>query len=214
MDLTLPQRLYLLSYDTDKNRFDPVSAAYRGQLLCAAALADLTLGGLLSPRDGKVTRAIARAPKDPFLARVLSDLSPNEPHHWINLLYLQMGRAEEMVRGELVADGAVTVRRGRTLGVFPTRTVVLDRPEEVSRLRERTRDAVLGGRDAAAVPLQDAAMVAIAAEGDVWTVFAPNERWRHRPAVRALQERFDAAAPGLRNAVRTAVMATGKGASA
>lgn len=214
MDLTLPQRLYLLSYDTDKNRFDPVSAAYRGQLLCAAALADLTLGGLLRPRDGKVTRAIARAPEDPFLARVLSDLSPNEPHHWINLLYPQMGRAEEMVRGELVADGAVTVRRGRTLGIFPTRTVTLDRPEEVGRLRERTRDAVLGGRDAATVTLQDAALVAIAAEGDVWTVFAPNERWRHRPAVRALQERFDAAAPGLRNAVRTAVMATGKGASA
>lgn len=213
MGPTLPQRLYLLTYDIDKNRFDPVSAAYRGQLLCAAALAELTIGGLLRDHEGKAARTTARPPDDPFLADVLADVSPDKPSHWITAVYLRMSEAEEVVREQLAANGAITVERGRALGVFPTRTVRLNHPEHVRPLREQTRDAVLADRDAATVPIEDAAMIAIAAEGDIWTVLTPKERGQHRPALTALQERFDTAIPGLRNAIRTAVMATGRGAS-
>ncbi|PRX96628.1 GPP34 family phosphoprotein [Allonocardiopsis opalescens] len=211
-DLTLPQRLYLLSYDLDKDRFDPVSTAYRGQLLCAAALADLTLGGRLSARGGRAERTAAGPPGDPFLAEVLSDISPDRPMHWITGLYHRMGGAEEAVLDGLAARGAVAVDRGRALDLVPTRTVALKRPDRVRLLRDRTREALVAGREAAAVPMADAAVLVIAAEGDVWAALSPQERSAHRPALTALQRRFDAEIPGLRTAIRTAVMATGRGA--
>ncbi|RKS08073.1 Golgi phosphoprotein 3 GPP34 [Nocardiopsis sp. Huas11] len=213
MDLTLPQRLYLLSYDIEGSGFDPVSAAFRGQLLCAAALAELVLDGRLRAREGRVERTGTGPPHDPFLADVLDDLAPDRVHHFNTAVYRRMAGAEEAVREQLAADGWIRVVRGRALGMFPTRTVTLDRPEQALLLRERTRDALLSGRRAEEVPAGDAALVAIAAEGDVWAVFTPQERADHRPALTALQERFDTRVPGLRVAVRAAVMATGRGAS-
>lgn len=55
-------------------------------------------------------------------------------------------------------------------------------------------------------------MAAIAAEGGVQTVLTPTERWAHRATLEAIRKRFDAEVPGLRTAIRAAVMATGKGA--
>ncbi|WP_309485838.1 GPP34 family phosphoprotein [Marinitenerispora sediminis] len=111
------------------------------------------------------------------------------------------------MRGQLAANGSITVRRGRALGVFPTRVIALNRPGQARLLRERTRGAVLGDR-AAAAAIEDAAMAAIAAEGGVRTVFTPKERWQHRAAFTALNERFDSAVPALRDALRTAVAAS------
>ncbi|PSK96283.1 Golgi phosphoprotein 3 GPP34 [Murinocardiopsis flavida] len=213
MDLTLPQRLYLLSYDIDQNRFDPVSIAYRGQLLCAAALAQLTAAGQLRVHNATAERTTARPPEDPFLADVLADVSPDKPRHFNSAVYLRAAEAEKAVREQLTANGTITVDRGRALGIFPTRTVTLGHPEQVRVLREHTRNAVLAGHDAAAVPFGDAALAAIAAEGDIWTAFTPGERSAHRPMLTAIQERFDTAVPGLRIAIRAAVMATGRGAS-
>lgn len=207
MDLTLPQRLYLLSYDLERKRFDPVSTAYRGQLLSAAALAELTVGGWLSDPDGTAERTPLPPPDDPFLAAVLSDMPPGKPRHMITTLYLRMAEAEELVRGELVANGDVTEARGRVLGLFPTRTVTLNHPERVAVLREETREALLGGHDVATVPFADVAMIVIAAEADIWSLVAAKERGRHRSVLTGLQERFDATIPELRNAVRTAMMA-------
>ncbi|MDE3721356.1 GPP34 family phosphoprotein [Nocardiopsis sp. N85] len=205
MDMTLPQRLYLLTYDIDGNRFDPVSTPYRGHLLRAAALTELIIGGLLRDNGGRAERT-GRTPDDPFLADVLSGLSPNEPGHWINAVPDREWKAETTVREQLVANGSITVVRGRVLGMFPSRKVTLDHPERVRLLRERTRDAVLAGREAASVPIEDAALAAIAVEGDVWTVFTPAERQRHRAEVKALRERFEAEVPGMLNAILTAVV--------
>ncbi|QVQ53785.1 GPP34 family phosphoprotein [Spiractinospora alimapuensis] len=207
MDLTLPQRLYLLSYDLDRKRFDSVSTGYRGQLLSAAALAELTVGGWLHGPDGSAVRTPSPPPVDPFLAAILSDIPPDRPRHMITALYLRMAEAEKLVQGELLARGAVTVTRGRALGLFPTRTVTLNHPERVAALREETREVLLGGRDAATAPFEDIAMIVIAAEADVWSLVGPKERSRYRATLTLLQRRFDEAAPELRNAIRTAVTA-------
>ncbi|GLU50185.1 GOLPH3/VPS74 family protein [Nocardiopsis ansamitocini] len=206
MDLTLPQRLYLISYDTDKGRFDPVSTTYRGPLLRAAALAELIIGGLLHGRGGKAEHTAVRPPEDPFLAEVLADVAPNEPGHWINAVQRGTVRAEEAVCEQLVANGSITVERGRMLGVFPTRTVTPNDPGQVRLLREHTRNAVVAGHDPATVPIEDAALAVIAVEGDIWTVFGPQERGTHKAALKALQKRFDSEVPALRNAILTTVV--------
>lgn len=206
MDPTLPQRLYLLSYDMDKGRFDPVSTTYRGHLLRAAALTELILGGWLHVRDGGAERAAARPPEDPFLAGVLAGLAPKEPGHWVNAVPDRTWAAEDAVREQLVANGEITVDRGRVLGVFPTRKVTPNRLADVRQLRERTRDAVLAGSGPATAPAGDVALAAIAVDGDVWTVFTPKERQQHRAEFKALHERFEAEVPGMRNAVLAAVV--------
>jgi hypothetical protein len=212
MGLTLPQRLYLLGYDPDHDRFDPVSAPYRAQLLGAAALADLAVGGWLHPRGGAAVRAVAPPPEDPLLSRVLDLVSPHGTSPWITTLHRAAAAgAEAAVRDGLAVLGEVAVDRGRWLGVVPTRTVTPTRPERLGRLRERTRGAVLAGRDAADVPLEDAALITLAADGDVWTVLTAAERHRHRAALTPFLDRFDAEVPGLSLVVRTAVMATGRG---
>lgn len=203
---TLPQRLYLISYDLDGGRLDPVSTVYRGDLLRAAALTELILGGWLGGRDGRAVRADVPPPPDPFLAEVLAGLSPKEPGHWLNAVPDRAWTAEATVREQLVADGAITVECRRVLGVFPTRKVAPRHPDEVRRPRERTRHAVLAGAGPVTAPVEDVAVAAIAVDGDVWTVFTPKERQKHRAGFKALHERFEAEVPGMRNAVITSVV--------
>lgn len=208
MDPTLPQRVYLLSYDADKQRFDPVSTAYRGQLLRAAALAELTIAGLVGDRNGKAVRNAGPPPDDPFLAAVLGDVPRDTPRHRLGLLQHGMLRADAAVREPLARAGTITVRRSRVLGLIPVTNVTVDRPERVLALRERTRAALFAGGDPAAVPVEDAAAAAIAVAGGVTTVFTLAELRHHKPRVTALNAHVDAAAPGVLKAVRLAVAAT------
>jgi hypothetical protein len=206
MEPTLPQSLYLLSQDVDRGRPDPVSTAYRGSLLRAAALTQLLLDGLIRDRGGRAERDPLRTPGDPFLAEVLAGLSPKEPAHMVNAVPDRDWTAEDAVREQLVANGSVTVERDRVLGVIPRSRVVLSRPDEVRLLRDRVRDAVLAGPGPQTAPVGDVALAAIAVDGDVWTVFSTKERHEHRARFRALHERFEAEVPGMRNALLAAVV--------
>ncbi|XKK42348.1 GPP34 family phosphoprotein [Nocardiopsis sp. ARC36] len=91
-------------------------------------------------------------------------------------------------------------------GVFPTLEVNLEHPGEVRRLRERVHEAVRTEHTVATAPVEDVALAAIAADGDVWTVFTPKERHEHRAGFKAVHERFGAEVPGMRNAILAAVV--------
>lgn len=206
MELTLPERLYLLSYDLDKDRLDSVSSLYRDQLLRAAALAQLTIGGVLGVRKRKAVRAGGPAPRDPFLARVLDDVPAHKPRSWTDVLLRGPGTAEKTVRDRLADAGAITVEKSRLLGLLPVRKVTPGDPDQVRGLRERVRHTVTSGLDPASAPLEDTAVAAIAAEGDVESVFTWREKRAHKREVTALKSHFDATFPGLRDAVLTAVV--------
>lgn len=208
MHPTLPQRIYLLSYDADRGRFDPLSTAYRGQLLRAAALAELTITGLVGDRDGKAVRNAGAPPADPFLAEVLADVPRDRPRGRLGLLQRGMIRAESAVREPLARAGTITVTRRRVLGLIPAGKVTVDRPDEVRELRERARAALFAGGDPAAAPIEDAAAAAIAVAGDMLTVFGLAERRRYPAEIASLNARVDAAAPGILRAVHLAVAAT------
>ncbi|UMO99304.1 GPP34 family phosphoprotein [Amycolatopsis sp. EV170708-02-1] len=209
MTQSLPQRMYLLGYDTEKSRLDPASAVVRGSLLRAAAVAELILAGLLIDRDGKAERTAAAglAPGDPFLAKVLEDAPGAKPRRWLTVVDRDWHKAEDVVRDQLATAGTITVGRHRALGIFPVRDITLADPPQADALRERVRDVVLSGRDPAAVPIEDAVLAVLSAEGDVHTVFSAKENRAHRSAIKALAARFDTTLPGLRKAVQYSVAA-------
>ncbi|MFC4563818.1 GPP34 family phosphoprotein [Nocardiopsis mangrovi] len=203
MDWTLPQRLYLLNFDLDKNKIDSSTALVRGQLMRGAAVAELAIAGLLSDQDGKAVRsgAAAEPPSDPFLAEVLSSASPTEPRRWFTVVDRNWHRAEAAVRDQLEEQGAITVHRGRALGVFPTRRPSLRDPGQVAGLRESTRNTAFLGRDPATVPVEDAVLAVLAADGDVCCTISRKERREHKQALTALRDHVDAVLPRWRKAV-------------
>ncbi|WP_181776600.1 GOLPH3/VPS74 family protein [Amycolatopsis pittospori] len=209
MNQSLPQRLYLLGYDTAKNRLDPASAAVRGSLLRVAAVAELVLGGLLLDRGGKAERTAAAGltPEDPFLAEVLADAPGEKPRRWFTIVERDWYKAEETVRDQLADAGLVTLEKRRVLGLFPVHDVTLTQPQQADALRERIRTAVMGSQDPATVAIEDAVLTMLAVEGDVYSVFGPKEKRAHKSEIRALADRVDAALPGLRKAAQYAVAA-------
>ncbi|WP_410653248.1 GOLPH3/VPS74 family protein [Amycolatopsis sp. cmx-4-54] len=206
---SLPQRMYLLGYDTEKNRLDPTSAVVRGTLLRAAAVAELVIGGLLADRDGKAERTAAAdlIPGDPFLAKVLEDSPGEKPRRWFALIDRDWHKAENIVRDQLAASGTIGVDKHRAMGIFPVRDITLADPLRAQALRERIRNVVLSGEDPVTVPVEDAALALLSYEGDVRTVLTSKENRANRGAIKALAAHVDTALPGLRKAVQYSVAA-------
>jgi hypothetical protein len=201
MDLTLPAAMYLLCYDPAKQKMGDDNALVRGQLLRAAAVADLCLSGLLTDRDGRAVRVPDAAdPHDPFLAEVLDAVPEDRSKRWFGVVDARWHTAEGTVRDQLAAEGAISVERRRWLGMVPYRAAAPCDPEQLAALRARVRDVVLGGSPGAA-PARDAALAIIAHDGDADTVFGRRERREHRATLRALGTRVDTELPGLRKAL-------------
>src|ERR1700761_3574617 len=76
---SLPARAFLLTYDRERGR---IRGSYVAELLGAAALGDLWLGGRLVDDDGVARPAPgARPPADPVLAEVFGRVSAR-PRRW------------------------------------------------------------------------------------------------------------------------------------
>ncbi|OZM71285.1 GPP34 family phosphoprotein [Amycolatopsis antarctica] len=214
MDLTLPQRLYLLIFNLEKNKLDSASALVRGQLMRAAAVGELTITGVLRDVGGKAVRdAATPPPSDSFLAEVFYDVSPEKPRKWFSLVDENWHKAEATVRDQLEASGAITVDRSRMLGIFPTRRTTPGDPAQVSALRENIRNAVLLARDPATLPPEDAVLAVLAADGDLYSVFTPRQRRENKQALTALRDHVDATMPGLRRATGLSMAARRAGAA-
>lgn len=210
--LSLPERMYLLCYDLTRDKPGDDTALVRGQLLRAAAVAELRLDGRLHDRGGRAVRG-GGAPDDPFLAEVLDAVPADAARRWFSVVDDRWWYAEASVRDGLAARGVLTVNRRRWLGVVPHRQVALTDPAAVRGLRERVRAVVLGG-DPAGAPPPDAVLAVLAVDVDVDTVFTGRDRHEHRDAVRALGRHVETALPGLRAALVWSVAARRTAASA
>ncbi|WP_326673771.1 GOLPH3/VPS74 family protein [Streptomyces sp. NBC_01257] len=204
---SLPQRLYLLCYTVEKEKFELTDLQGRGQLLRAGALTELALAGLLTAEGGKVARRAATAPGDPFLAAVWRDL-PETPKRWLSYVHNKAHTAEKPVREQLAAARAITVRQEKRLGVLPVDRVVVEDPQQVRALQDRVRDAVIGGSEPAAIPVDELTMAVLAAETEVSSVFSGKERRAYKPALKALAAHFDGVVPGLRKALRDSYLSS------
>ncbi|MFE9687065.1 GPP34 family phosphoprotein [Streptomyces sp. NPDC006285] len=203
MTWTLAQRLFLLCYSLEKEKFELADHNGRGAVLRAAALAELSLDGKLTTVSGnKVVRSPGQPPSDPFLADVWNDVSADEPQRWLPLVHHKAHTAQEPVRAQLAATDTITVRRHKRLGVLPVDRVTLDDTGPVVALRDGLRDAVLSGAgQAARLPLPDAVTAVFAAEVEMNSVFTRTDRREHKETFATLAVRVDDALPGLRRAL-------------
>ncbi|MFB9840449.1 GOLPH3/VPS74 family protein [Actinoallomurus acaciae] len=153
---TLPQRLYLLAYDTGRQRI-----ARRFELryaLRAAVLAELLLRGHIVDRDGAMPAERTGGCDDPVLRAALTEIEAAPGQSWKHWVRAGHRSVERAIRDQLGADGRITVRhhfgpRRATITV-PDLQPVLQITNDVRRaLREDRPDPA----DAALLVLADAA---------------------------------------------------------
>ncbi|GAA2614469.1 GOLPH3/VPS74 family protein [Streptomyces axinellae] len=212
MTKTLPQRMYLLMYNVDTEKFETHNLQFRGQKVRAAALAQLVGGGLVGLREGKrrsrAARKVSGAPDDSFLAEVWRQIPSEDPKDWLDLLHPYAHTAESSVREQLTDAGVIAippVKGLKRLSLLSQHEVRVNRPADVLAIRQEVRGPVLGGVKPESLPFEDLAMTAIAEESDLYHVFSREERREYKSALKEYGECFDGQVPGLRHALRTSI---------
>ena len=200
---SLPARLYLLAYDTGKNRVTAQSQL--GLVLRAAALADLYLAGRVTDENGKARVTGDRRPTgDPLLDEVLQQLAEHRPRSWQG--WIAHGQpAVRTVRTQLEAGLCILVEHRR---IRPDRVDLRDRPA-VQRYADEVRAELR--RPASRTEPRTAAVLALAARGEISTVISRSERREHRRYLDELAVCTGPIADALRKAWRAkqAQMASG-----
>lgn len=198
--LTLPERLYLLSWDRERTRF--TGSGERDLLLRAAALAELLLAGLLEDENGRaVVVAGAKPPTDTFLAEVFAQVGASARRKkWESWVNHRAGRAKRAVRDQLAAGRWVKVEQRRLLGVFPADRVTARDPRAVHRLTDAAVAALRAPR-IDTVPDADAASAALAAAAGLRTVVSRKEARERKARITALGERIAPVPTALRKAI-------------
>jgi hypothetical protein len=200
---SLPARLYLLAYDTEKNR---VTAQSRlGLVLWAAALADLYLAGRVTDENGKARATGDRRPTgDPLLDQVLQQLAEHRPRSWQG--WIARGQpAVRTVRAQLEAGLCIRVEHRR---ILPDRVELRDRTA-VQRYADELRAELR--RPASRTEPRTAAVLALAARGEISTLISRSERREHQQHLDELAVYTGPIAEALRKAWRDrqAQMASG-----
>jgi hypothetical protein len=189
---TLPQRLYLLAYDTRRQRI-----THRFELryaLRAAVLIDLGLRGHLTDHDGTVLAERVRGCDDPFLRAALTEIEAAPGRSWKHWVRAGHRSVEGTVGDQLSADGRIEVRR--RLGPRRARIIVPDL-QPVLRVTNDVRRAL---REEHPDPA-DAALLVLADTVGLPAVASTGKRARKQQVDR-LVEPLGPAIPALRAVIR------------
>lgn len=191
---SLPARLYLLAYDTEKNRV--TARSQLGLVLRAAALADLYLAGRVTDENGKARVTDDRRPTgDPLLDEMLQQLAEHQPRSWQG--WIARGQpAIRTVRTQLEADLYIRVERRR---IRPDRVELLERPA-VQQYADQVRAEL--PRPASRTEPRTAAVLVLAARGEISTLISRSERRDHQEHLDELAVYTGPIADALRKAWR------------
>ncbi|MFI6349054.1 GPP34 family phosphoprotein [Streptomyces sp. NPDC050560] len=199
--LSLPAQLYLLSWDTTKDR--STGTPYLAHLVRAAALTELAQRGLLLDRDGVATPASPDAETgDPALDGLLELVVESRPRKWKSWVTSRSKVTLDAVVAQLTKDGLLHDRSRRLLGIIPSHQYELADRGIADGLRKRARAVLLGDTPTAEVSDRDAAVIALATAGELRTVASGKERRQYRDRIAALAERGGDAAPALRRVIQ------------
>jgi hypothetical protein len=193
---SLPAQLYLLAYDPRKERL--TARTQLGYLMRAAALTDLRLGGKIADGGRKVRVTNPGGVPDPVLAGVLREVADSRPRTWTSWVRRGERRTRLAVRAQLDADGWIRVEPRRVLGIFPTTRITIRDPLVIQRLTDRLGTA-LRGPDA---DPRAAALVALAAAGELRTVLPRAKAREYKRRIADLSERTGPAVPALRRVIQ------------
>jgi hypothetical protein len=201
---SLPAGLYLLAYDTRRNRL--TARSQLGLVLRAAALAELYLDELVTDDGGRARAARSGPAGDPVLDAVLAEIAGGKPQRWHRLVGRRERQTVRAVRDQLAAARWLRVER-RTF--LPDR-VELRQPYHVKRHADRLRTALR--EPAAHTDARTAAVLALAANGHVSSVLTRAQRREHRRRLAQLAEPTGPVAAALKKALRAKrAVATGGG---
>ncbi|HEU0239419.1 MAG TPA: GPP34 family phosphoprotein [Micromonosporaceae bacterium] len=201
---TLPGLAYLATYDRGRGR---TVGQWSGQLLGAAAVADLYLDGYVVDDDGRVRRVAGRAtPTNPVLADVWQRIGSSRPRRW------QHWASQRGLRSEVRDDLAFRwIRVDRPGGFLRRERTSLRDPLSATRVAELVRSTLRSGTPVARLPERDNMLVALLAVAEVGTVLPRRTR---RDNARRLKEMIARGGPpvdGLRRAISQAKSAYASG---
>lgn len=197
---SLPQRIYLLAYHPGKGRVGVGTAL--GAMLRAAALADLYADGHLTDRRGRVDVDVRQPCPDPVLDALRHEIAGSRPRKWQSWVGRRQRAAVKAVRRQLSDDGWVRLTPRRVLGLFPTTTVAIRDPRVRTELLGRVDDALR--KPINRVDTADAALVAIAAAGNLTLVLDRKTRRAHQQRIRELTALSGPIGPALRRSLEDA----------
>ncbi|WP_018657878.1 GOLPH3/VPS74 family protein [Actinomadura flavalba] len=191
---SLPARMYLLAHDPRRQRM--TAGSRLGYVLRAAALTELFLDGrLLDERK----RAVPGTPgNDPY--GLLAQIASSRPRTWQHWVRKDSRAMKRRVQSELVDAGLIRVQEHRVLGVFPATRVTVRDPRVVKSLW-RGASSALWGQPVAHVNSLDAAVVALAAAGEITTFLPRSERRRHKRRIADLSARSGPAPKAVRKVI-------------
>lgn len=197
---SLTAQLYLLAYDPRKER---VVMNHRfPYLMRAAALTDLLFAGRIADDDGKA-RVVSEAPLgDPVLDDLLQQLAQSKPRPWRHWIGKDGRTTVRAVRDELVRRRWVKVELRRPFLIFTSTHVRVRDTRVVKRLTARVTRALTG--PLSRVGDREAALVGLAAIGELGTVLPRAKRQTHEQRITQLSERGGPVAPALRKVIQQA----------
>jgi Golgi phosphoprotein 3 (GPP34) len=196
---SLPARMFLLAYDTHKQR---MTGSQLGYVLRAAALTDLMITGALVDAGGKVSAQPGPAGTDPLLEAVRQQIAASRPRSWRHWVSKGAGPMKRDVREQLAAAGWIRVEPRRVLGLFPTTKVTVRDTRVVKQLVSMVSAALR--EPIGQVNPRDAALVALAASGELKIVLPRARRREHKERITRLTDRTGPAAIALRKVVQSA----------
>ncbi|MEV0122597.1 GPP34 family phosphoprotein [Streptomyces sp. NPDC050703] len=198
--LSLPARLFLLSWSPDRHRFTggpDLHLAVR-----AGALAELAQRGLLHEAGGTLTPVAGSRTGDAVLDGVLDLVERSRPRGWRGWVTHRSGATLTAVRDELTAHGHLRAGHRRALGIFPVRYWEPERADHAETLRAEALAVLRGPLPVTDVAQGDAALVVCAATGKVRPLVTGRDRRRHKDRLEALTDRGGGSSPELRSAMR------------
>jgi hypothetical protein len=194
---TLPAQLYLLAYDPERGRLR--TGGQFGLLIRAAIVTELLLSGRLVHEGGKL-RATGLPSDDPVPAAVLAQIEESRPRsleHWIRK---DRRAAVTAVRDELAAARLIRVESRRPFLVFH-RSVVTVRDTRVPKRLAARVSAALNGPLSRVAP-HDAALVSLAAVGELATILPRKRRRSYKKRIGELAERGGPVVPAMRKVIQ------------
>jgi Golgi phosphoprotein 3 (GPP34) len=195
---TLAGRAYLAMYDRDHGRL--MSRRWSGQLLGAAAVADLFLRGYLTDDGGLVKPAAELpAPDNSVLATVWQRITDNRPRRWQH--WIRQRDIENLVRADLTGRW---IRVERPAGFLRRARISPRDPRALTRLHGLVTAALRGPTPVDRLPQGDVMLVALLAVADVHTVISRGRRREHARRIDQMIELAGPPAAALRRVIAQA----------
>lgn len=208
--LALPARIFLLAWDTGRNKI--AGAPDLRLAVRACALAELAQRGLVTDVDGIVTPVFGARTGDTALDGLLELIEESRPRKLRGWITHKARDTQADVRDQLVSGGYLRTERTRVFGIFPSRRYELERAGYVEVLHAEALAVLRGPVPVSEVPAGDAALVVCAATGKLRGIISGKDRRQHKERLDALTDRSGAPSPelpelmrGLRKALASAV---------